>query len=154
MLTNCLNHVDSFRCNSYGPTTTRKDATQVLSLKPLFAAWRAVWSIFPVEVVGEFAFDIELSAHSVEGACAASSIYWRRCVPEAGGLAIPENRVNQSISELATVMRVRSNKPVLFSLVGAEEYTRMHALEIPEGRDVFKGLEDVLQRLSAPKNHE
>lgn len=66
----------------------------------------------------------------------------------------PRKQVSQSTLELATVMRVRSNKPVLFSLIGVEEYRRMHALKIPEGRDVFKGLEDVLQRLSAPKNHE
>ncbi|KAG9515415.1 hypothetical protein KCV07_g7405, partial [Aureobasidium melanogenum] len=153
MLPNCLNHVDSFRCNSYGPTTIRKDAVQVPSLAPLFAAWRTVWYVFPVDIFGEFAFHIELSTGSIEGACAASP-NWRHCVPEAGGLAIPEGRVSQSILELATVMGVRSSKPVPFSLIGAEEYRRMHALEIPEGRDVFKGLEDVLQQLSTPKDHK
>lgn len=151
MLVDCRDHAESFRRNSYGSTAVRKDSVKVLSLKPLFEAWRAVWSNFPSDDVQLFVFNIDLPDSNIEDTCADSRIYWGHYVPETGGLAVTEGRVSQAILELATVMRVRSNGTAKFSLAGADNYRAMHPRSIPKNKDIFKGLEDVLEQLSTPE---
>jgi hypothetical protein len=108
---------------SYGPTTTTRYGVQVLSLTPLFKAWRAVWSTFPLDTVQKFIFSIELPV--VEGGLTESRVYWGRHVPEGGGLAITEGLVSQAITELATLMSARSHRTAIYTLVGADGYRDM-----------------------------
>jgi hypothetical protein len=120
---------------SYGPTTTTRYGVQVLSLTPLFKAWRAVWSTFPLDTVQKFIFSIELPV--VEGRLTESRVYWGRHVPEGGGLAITEGLVSQAITELATLMSVRSHRTAMYNLVGAEGYRAINSRVLRQ-RDMLR----------------
>ncbi|THY81897.1 hypothetical protein D6C95_08943 [Aureobasidium pullulans] len=144
----CLNDVESFSCHAYDLRTTKRDAIRVLSLTPMFKTWRLVWSKFPPEAVQNFIFNINLPASSIVTTWADSRIYWRRSVPNTGGLAVLEGRVFQAVLELATVMRIRSKGKASFSLKGVEEYVAMQSQNDRRKEIVFSNLEATLQQLS------
>lgn len=144
----CLNDAESFSCHAYDLRTTRRDAIKVLSLTPMFKTWRLVWSEFPPEAVQNFIFNINLPASSIVTTWADSKIYWRRSVPNTGGLAILEGRVYQAVLILATVMRIRSKGKANFSLAGAEEYVAMQSQNDRREEIVFSSLKSTLQQLS------
>lgn len=106
---------------------------------------------FLLDALQVFVFNIDLPDSSIEDTCADSRIYWGHYVPGTGGLAVTEGRVFQAILELTTVMRVKSNGTTKFSLAGADKYRAMYPRSIPKGKDIFKGLEDVLEQLSTPE---
>lgn len=103
-----------------------------------------MWSEFPLDAVETFIFDIALP----DTEAGDSKIYWRGAVPEIGGQAVEENRVQQAVVELATVMRVRTKGEAKFELKGVEEHGDGRAKRKRKGGNGFGGLGDILQRLS------
>ncbi|KAH0287628.1 hypothetical protein M436DRAFT_36891 [Aureobasidium namibiae CBS 147.97] len=136
----------TFSCHAYNNNPVKKNAIKVLSTTPLFQSWRKVWSEFPLGAVETFIFDITLPPSNFEAD--ESEIHWRNSVPEIGGLAVEENRVQQAVVELATVMRVRSKGEAKFGLKGVEEHGNGRAKKGSRRGNEFGGLENILQRLS------
>ncbi|CAD0105761.1 unnamed protein product [Aureobasidium uvarum] len=154
MLSRCLNDEESVRSHSYGPTTVKKDAIQVLSLRPLFVAWRKAWVTFPSDAAQHFVFRIELPTSIVQDACTDSRIYWRNNVPESGGLVVFGDTLGQFVVVLASLMRRKSKRLPRFSLIWADENVALRPQDIPKYKAASEGLNDVLKRLSASSDSD
>ena len=144
----CYNHPGTLTRYSYNNTNSSKATAVVLSLVPLFEAWREIWSSFPFQAVRKFTFDIKLPSPLFTEDGTMPNFYWSYYVPEDKGLAIVEEQLSRAVGELASVMGVRSRRTIVLALSGLEEYRRRRAQSSKRRTAYFQDLEESLVQLS------